>query len=162
GWNNGERNNRMRATGVKKQGVRASEAPLGAARSPRRDPGPHHGVAGDAFLSDEESLVALEEEHADGLTAAQIVEAFTARRVHLSEATCGRGVQLGRPPRSGRVGRKGKHQGSLGIYPPSAIRRIATIKRLMMESLTIEDIARSLRFKDEVEALDRGLKELLR
>jgi hypothetical protein len=107
GWNNGERNNRMRATGVKKQGVRASEAPLGAARSPRRDPGSHHQVAGDAFLSDEESLVALEEEHADGLTAAQIVEAFTARGVHLSEATFRKWVQLGLLPRSRRVGRKG-------------------------------------------------------
>jgi hypothetical protein len=87
---------------------------------------------------------------------------FTARGVRLSEATFRKWVQLGLLPRSRRVGRKGKHQGSLGIYPPSAIRRIAAIKRLMAQSLTTEDIARSLRFKDEVEALERGLAELFR
>jgi hypothetical protein len=96
------------------------------------------------------------------MTAAQVVEAFTARGVRLSEATFRKWVQLGLLPRSRRVGRKGKHQGSLGIYPPSTVRRIAVIKRLMAESLTIEDIVRSLRFKDEIDQLDRGLHDLFR
>ena len=48
---------------------------------------------------------------------AQIVEAFTDAGVRLSEATFRKWVQLGLLPRSRRVGRKGKHQGSLGLYP---------------------------------------------
>jgi len=82
--------------------------------------------------------------------------------VKLAQATFRKYVQLGLLPRSRRVGRKGKHQGSLGLYPPSTVRRIAAIKRLMAESLTTQDIARSLRFREEIEALERGLADLFR
>ncbi|HEX3867961.1 MAG TPA: hypothetical protein VHV78_14465, partial [Gemmatimonadaceae bacterium] len=52
-------------------------------------------------------------------------------------------------------------QGSLGLYPAVVVRRIDAIKRMMAESYTIEEIQRSfLRFKDEIEAVERGLKEL--
>ena len=51
------------------------------ARRPRPDP-----VSGDRFLADEDGLLAIEGAHEGGLTAAQIVEVFTARGVHLSEA----------------------------------------------------------------------------
>lgn len=120
---------------------------------------PARGDVAEAVL-DEATIAAIEAEHSTGLSSAQIVEAFAARGARLSEATFRKWVQLGLLPRSRRIGRKGKHQGSLGIYPPSTVRRIAAIKRLMAESLTIEDIARSLRFRDEIEALERGLGEL--
>ena len=90
-----------------------------------------------------------------------MVEVFRARGVKLSEATFRKYVQLGLLPRSRRVGRKGKHQGSMGLYPSTVVRRVNAIKRMMAESYTIEEIQRSfLRFKDEIEAIERGLKEL--
>jgi hypothetical protein len=106
-------------------------------------------------------LDAIERAHPEGMSSAQVVEVFRARGVKLSEATFRKYVQLGLLPRSRRVGRKGKHQGSMGLYPSTVVRRVNAIKRMMAESYTIEEIQRSfLRFKDEIEALERGLKEL--
>ena len=110
----------------------------------------------------ERSFDAIEAANGDGLSAAQIVEVFLERGINLSEATFRKWVQLGLLPRSRRVGRKGKHQGSRGLYPPSALRRIAAIKRLMAENLTIEDIQQALRWKEQIDALLRGLDELFR
>ena len=106
-------------------------------------------------------LDAIERAHPDGMSSAQVVEVFRARGVKLSEATFRKYVQLGLLPRSRRVGRKGKHQGSMGLYPSTVVRRVNAIKQMMAESYTIEEIQRSfLRFKDEIEAIERGLKEL--
>jgi hypothetical protein len=106
-------------------------------------------------------LDAIERAHPEGMSSAQVVEVFRARGVKLSEATFRKYVQLGLLPRSRRVGRKGKHQGSMGLYPSTVVRRVNAIKRMMAESYTIEEIQRSfLRFKDEIEAVERGLKEL--
>ena len=106
-------------------------------------------------------LDAIERSHPEGMSSAQVVEVFRARGVKLSEATFRKYVQLGLLPRSRRVGRKGKHQGSMGLYPSTVVRRVNAIKRMMAESYTIEEIQRSfLRFKDEIEAIERGLKEL--
>ncbi len=103
----------------------------------------------------------IERANPEGLTAAQVVELFTKRGAKLSEATFRKYVQQGLVARSRRVGRKGKHQGSMGLYPATTVRRVNAIKRMMAESYTIEEIQRSfLRFKDDVEALERGLKEL--
>ncbi len=77
----------------------------------------------------------------------------------MSEATFRKYVQLGLLPRSRRVGRKGKHQGSLGLYPATTVRRINEVKRMMAESYTIEEIQRAfLRFRDQIEAIGRGLE----
>ncbi len=119
--------------------------------------------SGDAAsgLLPERELDVVERDHAEGLTSAQVVELFRARGVKLSEATFRKYVQLNLLPRSRRVGRKGKHQGSMGLYPATVVRRVNAIKRMMAESYTIEEIQRSfLRFKDEIEAVERGLKEL--
>jgi len=106
-------------------------------------------------------LDAIERAHPEGLTSAQVVEVFRARGVKLSEATFRKYVQLGLLPRSKRVGRKGKHQGSMGLYPATVVRRVNAIKQMMAESYTIEEIQRSfLRFKDEIEAVARGLGSL--
>lgn len=108
----------------------------------------------------EQSFDAIAAANPEGLSAAQIVEVFLDRGVKLSEATFRKWVQLGLLPRSRRVGRKGKHQGSRGLYPASALRRIAAIKRLMAENLTIEDIQRALRWKEQIDALRRGFGDL--
>jgi DNA-binding transcriptional MerR regulator len=99
----------------------------------------------------------------EGLTSAELVAAFAHNGVKFSEATLRKYVQLGLVPRSRRVGRKGKHLGSRGVYPVRAVRRINTIKRLMAERYTIEEIqARFLTFKDNIETLDDALGELIR
>jgi hypothetical protein len=114
----------------------------------------------DGLLADRD-LDEIERAHAGGLTAAQVVDLFSKRGVKLSEATFRKYVQLGLVPRSRRVGRKGKHSGSMGLYPATVVRRVNAIKRMMGEAYTIEEIQRSfLRFKDEIETIERGLKEL--
>lgn len=105
----------------------------------------------------------IEAANPDGLTSQELVAAFSSRQVKFSEATLRKYVQLGLVPRSRRVGRKGKHLGSRGVYPVRSVRRINTIKRLMAERYTIEEIqARFLTFKDSIETLDEALGELLR
>lgn len=105
----------------------------------------------------------IEAANPEGLTSQELVAAFSSRQIRFSEATLRKYVQLGLVPRSRRVGRKGKHLGSRGVYPVRAVRRINTIKRLMAERYTIEEIqARFLTFKDSIETLDEALGELLR
>ncbi|MCS6913152.1 MAG: MerR family transcriptional regulator [Myxococcales bacterium] len=113
------------------------------------------------FLEEDE-LEDIERQNPDGLTLAQVIEAFESRGLHLSEATFRKYVQLGLLMRSRRVGRKGKHQGSMGVYPASVVRRLNTIRQMLAASYTIEEIQRSfLRFKDQIEALDKGATALL-
>lgn len=126
-------------------------------RSGRRSP-----ATGEARFLDEKILSELEEQSPDGLTAAQIIEAFVRRGIHLSEATFRKYVQLGLLGRSRRIGRKGKHQGSLGVYPATTVRRVNAIKQMMAAHYTIEDIQRSfLRFTEQIEAQKRGMSQLL-
>lgn len=113
------------------------------------------------FLEENE-LDEIERQNPEGLTLAQVIEAFESRGLHLSEASFRKYVQLGLLLRSRRIGRKGKHQGSLGLYPATTVRRVNTIRQMMAASYTIEDIQRSfLRFKDDIETLDRGSCRLL-
>ena len=104
---------------------------------------------------------AIEDAYPDGLTAVQIVDVFTRRDIRFSEASFRKYVQVGLLPRSRRVGRKGKHKGSLGLYPPKTIRRINEVKRLMGEGYTIDEIgAQFLHFTDLIENLDEAVAEL--
>jgi DNA-binding transcriptional MerR regulator len=96
-------------------------------------------LARQALLKEEE-LRAIETQYVDGITAVQIVEVFTARGIKFSEASFRKYVQQGLLPRSRRIGRKGKHRGSLGVYPAKTIRRINEVKQLMADGYTIEEI----------------------
>ena len=110
----------------------------------------------------EAELVELEQQHPEGMTLSQVLSAFSERGIHLSEATFRKYVQLGLLGRSRRVGRKGKHQGSLGMYPATTVRRLNTIRQMLGAHYTIEDIQRSfLRFADEIDGLQRVLGGLL-
>ena len=109
-----------------------------------------------------EEIERIEREHAAGLPARAILDIFRPRGVRLSEATFRKYVQAGLLPRSRRVGRKGKHRGSQGLYPVEAVRRINAIKKMMAEGLTLEDIKRSfVFFKNHIDQVGRGLEELL-
>ena len=103
----------------------------------------------------------LEQAHPDGVSAGQIVEFFAPRGMRLAQATFRKYVQLGLLPRSRRVGEKGKHRGSRGLYPASAARRIHLIKSLMDEGLTLEDIRGSfVYFRGQLDGVERSLDEL--
>ncbi|MFV8756555.1 MerR family transcriptional regulator [Nannocystaceae bacterium ST9] len=104
----------------------------------------------------------IESANTDGLSSQDLVRVFEDRQVSFSEANLRRYVQLGLVPRSHRIGQKGKHQGSRGMYPVRAVRRINLIKRLMAERYTLEEIqARFLVFKDDIETLDEATAKLL-
>jgi DNA-binding transcriptional MerR regulator len=112
-------------------------------------------------LLNEEELLSIERQSPGGLTSRQIVDVFKARGIKFSEATLRKYVQLGLLPRSIRVGQKGKHQGSKGIYPANVIRRVNTVKELMAANLTIEEIQRSfVKFKDEIDGIEKSVRSL--
>jgi len=113
-------------------------------------------------LLDDAELAEIERAHPQGLTSRQIVDLFETRGIRFSEATLRKYVQLGLLPRSVRVGRKGKHRGSCGLYPANVIRRVNLVKGMMAEDLTIEEIQRSfIRFKDEIDTVEKGLRDLI-
>ena len=109
-----------------------------------------------------EEIARLEQEFPAGLSARAILEVFRPKGVALSEATFRKYVQAGLLPRSRRVGRKGKHRGSQGLYPVEAVRRINAIKKMMAEGLTLEEIKHSfVFFKNHIDQVERGLDEVL-
>src|SRR5512140_349998 len=114
--------------------VRRASKPMSAAR-PQINAAP--------FLLRRVELARLERERAGGVTSREVVGVFQARGARLSAATFRKYVQLGLLPRSRRIGRKGKHTGSKGLYPVAVLRRIDLIKRMMAEGLTLEDVRES-------------------
>jgi hypothetical protein len=127
------------------------DAPASGGRAPRTS------------LLGEEDLRAVESAHPGGLTAVQIIDTFTSRGIKLSEASFRKYVQQGLLPRSKRVGRKGKHKGSLGVYPAKTVRRINDVKRHMLDGYTIEQIqGQLLLYTDLIETVEENLDELWR
>ncbi|HEV8550654.1 MAG TPA: hypothetical protein VGQ57_16525, partial [Polyangiaceae bacterium] len=123
---------------------------------------PHrHSGSGNTHVMDERTISAIEKQSPGGLTSAEILDVFARHDIPLSEATLRKYVQLGLLPRSVRVGRKGKHQGSQGVYPVGVVRQIATIKRMMAEDMTIERIQREFLFiRNDMIELERTLSEI--
>jgi hypothetical protein len=114
-------------------------------------------------MIDTDSLAQLEKAHGAGFTSAEILDVFARHDVQLSEATLRKYVQLGLLPRSVRVGRKGKHQGSQGVYPVGVVRQILRIKQMMAESYTIDQIQREFLFiRSEVEQLESMLGRIFK
>lgn len=110
---------------------------------------------------DDTTLARIEKENAHGLTSAALLDLFSSFDVQLSEATLRKYVQMGLLPRSVRVGSKGKHQGSKGLYPVSVVRQILQIKAMMAENYTIEQIKRDFLFmRGEMDQLQQALRQL--
>ena len=121
-----------------------------------RAPSPLRGLLEDREIDE------IERAWPDGMTSRQIVDVFETRGIRFSEATLRKYVQLGLLPRSVRVGRKGKHRGSCGLYPSHVIRRVNVVKGMMAEDRTIEEIQRSFaRFKDDIESVESQVRDLL-
>jgi DNA-binding transcriptional MerR regulator len=115
-----------------------------------------------ASLLSEAQIREIEAENAGGLTSQDLVRVFNDRRVRFSEANLRRYVQLGLVPRSRRIGQKGMHQGSHGLYPVRSVRRINLIKKLMAERYSLEEIQQKfLAFQDDIEVLDEASAKLL-
>jgi hypothetical protein len=111
---------------------------------------------------EEEEVASIEAACPDGLSSAEIVDAFCRRGVRFSEATFRKYVQLGLLPRSTRVGTKGKHKGSRGVYPVGSVRQINEIRRMMALDYTIEEIRGQLAFVGgELEELRRVLAHVV-
>lgn len=110
---------------------------------------------------EDDVLDKLEREHPQGLTSVEILDLFASNELKFSEATLRKYVQLGLLPRSVRVGRKGKHQGSQGMYPASVVRQIQHIKEMMADDYTIEEIQREFLFvRGDIEDLERTLAKV--
>lgn len=142
---------------------RAHRRPLIADLAQRSDDDAPATGAGPARASvlKEDELRAIEGAYPDGITAVQIVDVFTSRGIKFSEASFRKYVQQGLLPRSRRVGRKGKHRGSLGVYPSKTVRRINAVKQLMVDGYTIEEIqGQFLLYTDLVEGVAENLTEL--
>jgi hypothetical protein len=109
----------------------------------------------------ESELTEIERSNPGGITTQQVVDLFTARGERLTEATFRKYVQLGLLPRSVRIGRKGRHRGSQGLYPTTVIRQIDVVRGLMAQGLTIEEIQRDFPFlAGEIDDLSQRLMKV--
>jgi DNA-binding transcriptional MerR regulator len=109
-------------------------------------------------MIDDSVLSSLEHQYEAGLTSTALIDVCGAHGIQLSEATLRKYVQLGLLPRSKRVGQKGKHLGSRGMYPVHTIRQLLRIKEMMAESYTIQEIRRDFLFvRTDIEQLEQTL-----
>jgi DNA-binding transcriptional MerR regulator len=119
-------------------------------------PAPAADAASDA------DLARLEAAHPEGLSTQEVVEFFADRPPRLSEAAFRKYVQLGLLPRSVRVGSKGKHRGSRGLYPATVVRQIDLIRRLMARGYTIPEIrAEFVSLRSDIDDLVQRLARVL-
>src|SRR2546422_882164 len=122
---------------------------------------PQESGSSRSSLLDERELQEIERTWPNGLTSRQIVDVFETRGIRFSEATLRKYVQLGLLPRSVRVGRKGKHRGSQGMYPAAVVRQIQRIRDMMAEDYTIEEIQKEFLFvRGDIEDLERSISKV--
>lgn len=108
-------------------------------------------------------LARIEREHPDGVSSAEMLDMLASLGVRFSEATLRKWVQLGLLPRSIRVGRKGKHLGSQGMYPATIVRQVLNIKEMLAGDLTIEQIQKEVLFvRGDIEELERSLQRIFK
>ncbi len=82
----------------------------------------------------------IERQFAEGIKSADIVQIFKAKGYRFSEATLRKYVQLGLLPKSRRVGVRGRHRGSSGVYPVGIVRLINDIKIALDGGATLEEV----------------------
>jgi hypothetical protein len=117
---------------------------------------------GGAKVADETIFETIAQTYPNGMSVQQIVAACASLGEKLSEASFRKYVQLGLLPRSVRVGRKGKHQGSQGLYPATTVRQVQMIRRLMAQGFTIEEIqSRSLFVGGDIDSLSKDLERVM-
>lgn len=112
------------------------------------------------FLSVSE-LRKINDQYSEGISSKEIVKIFQAKGVRFSEATFRKYVQMGLVERCKRVGQKGKHRGSHGMYPVSTVERINSIKKMISGDITLEQLKDSyFSIRQKMEEVDRMLSEV--
>ena len=76
----------------------------------------------------------------NGVTSAQVVATFVLRGVKFSSATFRKYGQMGLVEKSTRVGLKGKHRGSRGLFPLGTIARVNFVKNKISGDTTLEEL----------------------
>ena len=105
----------------------------------------------------------IERAYPAGMSSIQIVEIFQSCGERFSEPTLRKYVQVGLLPKSRRVGVKGRHRGSSGLYPVGSVRQINDIKRALERGATLEEIRLSpVGLRGEVQVLRRTSEQVLR
>lgn len=84
----------------------------------------------------------IESKFPEGVTSEQVVKIFHNKGNKFSEATLRKYVQLGLLPTSRRVGIRGRHRGSSGMYPTGVIRLINEIKDVLGQGLSLSEVCR--------------------
>ena len=82
----------------------------------------------------------IEKKYQDGISSAALVDLFARKKERFSEPTLRKYVQLGLLPKSKRIGTRGRHRGSAGLYPVTVVRQIAKIKHELDKGATLEEI----------------------
>src|SRR5512137_773751 len=114
------------------------------------------------FILSPSDVARLRRQHVSGITSREVVRLFEARGARLSQSTFRKYVQVGLLPRSRRVGRKGKHTGSTGLYPVEVVHRINLIKRMMAEGMTLEEIRGSfVALRSQLDDVQLGFASLV-
>ncbi len=104
----------------------------------------------------------IERDYREGISSGVVVELFKARGERFSEATLRKYVQLELLPKSKRVGSRGRHKGSSGLYPVEIVRLINDIKKALEKGATLEEIRNSdIGLSGEIQRLRRVSEQVL-
>ncbi len=104
----------------------------------------------------------IERKFEGGISSAAIVQIFQEKGERFSEATLRKYVQLNLLPKSRRVGTRGKHKGSSGLYPATIIGLINDIKGALDAGATLDEIRYThVGLVGEVHALKRVCDEVV-
>jgi len=101
----------------------------------------------------------IEKKYNSGISSSAVVELFTRKKERFSEPTLRKYVQLGLLPKSKRIGTRGRHRGSAGLYPVGVVRQIAKIKEELDKGATLEEIRLgTVGLAGEIATLERTYK----
>lgn len=104
----------------------------------------------------------VESKYSEGITSAAVVKIFKGKGERFSEATLRKYVQLGLLPTSRRVGIRGRHRGSSGLYPSTIVRLANEIKKALESGATLDDIRMgTIGLTGEVQILRRSMDLLV-
>jgi DNA-binding transcriptional MerR regulator len=106
-------------------------------------------------------LAKLMRQHVDGVSSQALVEIFQSAGERFSEPTLRKYVQMGLVPRSRRVGMKGQHRGSAGLYPVEAIRLINEIKHGLAAGVGMGHLTRSMTLLRHCQQAEASVREAL-
>jgi len=105
----------------------------------------------------------IEKQYAEGIKAAAVVDIFQAKGHRFSEATLRKYVQIGLLPKSRRVGVRGRHRGSSGLYPVSIVRLVNDIKQALDAGATLDEVRLGVvGLAGEVSTLRRAAADVLK